>query len=149
MSAPKNPRTTLAVVTPAQIAPIRAVDIMPVLLSELQKADQIIIALLNAMTLAQKTKVAARLDAAGVSGEGMTRHHERRAVIVSAEAALGQATALETPLSATPAELNLIRSFRAMNDSSQTFIGRTADSLAEKTPRRVTPTLRLIAGGAA
>jgi hypothetical protein len=37
---------------------------MPRLLSGLQKADQIIAAMLNAMTTAQKSKVHAQLDAA-------------------------------------------------------------------------------------
>lgn len=67
----------------------------PTLLVELQKADQIILAMLNAMTTAQKSKVHAQLEADGVSGEGMTRHHERRAVIVAAEVALAQPAAVQ------------------------------------------------------
>jgi hypothetical protein len=60
------------------------------LLAELRHADHIIKAMLNAMTLQQKAKVHERLDQAGVSGEGMTRANERRAVI---EAATAQASA--------------------------------------------------------
>ncbi|MDB5911195.1 MAG: hypothetical protein JWP34_5312 [Massilia sp.] len=71
-------------------AAIHANHKMPALLVELQHADHIIIAMLNAMTTAQKSKVHAQLETAGVSGEGMTRHHERRAVIVAAEVALAQ-----------------------------------------------------------
>jgi hypothetical protein len=58
------------------------------LLSELRHADAIIKAMLNALTLQQKTKVHAQLDAAGVSGEGMTRANERRAAIEAAVASL-------------------------------------------------------------
>jgi hypothetical protein len=90
----RAPATPAAVVS-AQLVPVKASDIMPRLLSELQKADHIIIAMLNAMTTAQKSKVHAKLDAAGASGEGMTRHHERRAVIVAAEVALAQPAAVQ------------------------------------------------------
>lgn len=72
-----------------------AINIMPSLLSELQKADQTIIAMLNAMTTAQKSKVHTQLQTAGVSDEGMTRHHERRAVIDAAEVALAQPAAVQ------------------------------------------------------
>ena len=51
------------------------------LVSELGKADIIIYAMLNAMTLEQKTKVAKQLEASGVSPDGMTRANERRAVL--------------------------------------------------------------------
>jgi hypothetical protein len=63
------------------------------LLQELKNSEQIIIAMLNAMTTAQKSKVHAQLEADGVSVEGMTRHHERRAAIAAAEAALAQPAA--------------------------------------------------------
>lgn len=56
------------------------------LLSELQRADTIIKVMLNALTAEQKAKVHAQLDAAGVSGEGMVRANERRAVIEAASA---------------------------------------------------------------
>jgi hypothetical protein len=68
---------------------------MQALLLELQHADQIIITMLNAMTTAQKSKVHAKLEADGVSGEGMTRHHERRAAIVAAETAPAQPAAVQ------------------------------------------------------
>jgi hypothetical protein len=58
------------------------------LLAELQKAEQIIIVMLNAMTPAQKLKVHAQLDDAGVSGDGMTRYHERRSAMETAQAML-------------------------------------------------------------
>ena len=51
------------------------------LVNELGKADIIIHAMLNAMTLKQKSKVAAQLLASGVSPDGMTRANEREAVL--------------------------------------------------------------------
>jgi hypothetical protein len=51
------------------------------LVGELGKAEIIIHAMLNAMTLEQKTTVAAQLEASGVSPDGMTRANERRAVL--------------------------------------------------------------------
>jgi hypothetical protein len=48
------------------------------------------------------------------------------------------------PIQLTPAELSLLGSFRAINDSGQAFLGRTADSLAEDCPRRAAPSLRLV-----
>jgi hypothetical protein len=51
------------------------------LINELGKADIIINAMLNAMTLKQKIKVAAQLETSGVSPDGMTRANERRAVL--------------------------------------------------------------------
>jgi hypothetical protein len=52
-------------------------------ISELGKAEIIIQAMLNAMTIEQKTKVAAHLEASGVSPDGMTRAHERRAKLAA------------------------------------------------------------------
>jgi hypothetical protein len=49
--------------------------------SELGKAEIIIHAMLNAMTLEQKTIVAGQLEASGVSPDGMTRSNERRAAL--------------------------------------------------------------------
>ena len=49
--------------------------------NELGKAEIIIQAMLNTLTGEQKSTVAAQLDAAGVSPDGMTRHQERRAVL--------------------------------------------------------------------
>lgn len=63
------------------------------LLAELQHADAIIKAMLNAMTIEQKTKVHAQLDAAGVSGEGMTRASERRTAIEAALTAQAETSA--------------------------------------------------------
>jgi len=57
------------------------------LLAELHHADHIIKVMLNAMTLAQKSKCATQLEADGVSPDGMTRAHERAAVIQAANAA--------------------------------------------------------------
>lgn len=54
------------------------------LLTELRNADQIIRVMLNAMTPAQQSKVYTKLDALGVTGEGMSRYHERQAVITAA-----------------------------------------------------------------
>jgi hypothetical protein len=53
------------------------------LVIELGKAELIIHAMLNAMTLEQKMLVAAQLEASGVSPDGMTRAHERRAVLAA------------------------------------------------------------------
>ncbi len=53
------------------------------LISELGKAEIIIHAMLNAMTLEQKMKVAAQLEASGVSPDGMTRANERRAALAA------------------------------------------------------------------
>ncbi|MYN10297.1 hypothetical protein [Pseudoduganella aquatica] len=63
------------------------------LLTELQHADAIIKSMLNAMTTEQKTKVHAQLDAAGVSGEGMTRANERGATITAALAVHAETSA--------------------------------------------------------
>jgi hypothetical protein len=53
----------------------------PQLLAELKLADRIISAMLNALTIQQKSKIHAQLEAAGVTGAGMTRANERLAVI--------------------------------------------------------------------
>jgi hypothetical protein len=50
-------------------------------INELGKAELIIQAMLNAMTSDQKVKVAALLETSGVSPDGMTRFHERRAAL--------------------------------------------------------------------
>lgn len=60
------------------------------LASELTLSEKIIIAMLNNMTLEQKRIAHEQLDAAGVSNEGMTRFHERRAVLQRAAAQLAQ-----------------------------------------------------------
>lgn len=58
----------------------------PDLVAELRHADYIIRTMLNAMTGQQQARVGAKLEANGVAGEGMTRHHERAAVIAAAAA---------------------------------------------------------------
>ncbi|MGV8024918.1 hypothetical protein PJO54_29260, partial [Mycobacterium kansasii] len=47
------------------------------LLAELHHADHIIKVMLNAMSVQQQARVGAELEAAGVAGDGITRHHER------------------------------------------------------------------------
>ncbi|KQN73053.1 hypothetical protein ASF04_07935 [Duganella sp. Leaf61] len=56
------------------------------LMAELRHADHIIRTMLNAMTVQQQARVGAKLEADGVADEGMTRHHERAAVIAAAAA---------------------------------------------------------------
>jgi hypothetical protein len=146
MSGPMKPLKTPAVVMSAHAASIMAVDVVPALLSELQKAEQIILAMLNAMTSAQKSKVHARLDAAGVSGEGMTRHHERRAVLDAAEAMSAPAPS-ETPPTLTPAELRFVTVLRSMDHESGRYVMAIAARMAEKMPRHTRPKLWLITGG--
>jgi hypothetical protein len=60
---------------------------LPAVLAELQHADHIIKTMLNAMSMQQQARVGAQLEAAGLAGDGMTRHHERRAAIEAANAA--------------------------------------------------------------
>jgi hypothetical protein len=62
------------------------------LLAELHHADHIIKTMLRAMTVQQQARVGAQLETAGVAGEGMTRHHERAAVIAAATAAPASVT---------------------------------------------------------
>lgn len=59
----------------------------PELLHELERAELVIQTMLNLMTIEQKARMAEVLEAAGIAGEGATRHHERRAVIEQATAA--------------------------------------------------------------
>lgn len=59
------------------------------LLTELRHADHIIKTMLRAMTVQQQARVGAELEAAGVAGDGITRHHERAAVIAAATAPAG------------------------------------------------------------
>ena len=54
---------------------------LKMLVMELGKADIIINAMLNSMTLEQKRLVAQQLYLSGVSSDGMTRANERRAVL--------------------------------------------------------------------
>jgi len=60
---------------------------MSAAVEELRKAHRIISVMLNAMTLEQKAECAEQLDREGISPEGMTRAHERAAVLASAGAA--------------------------------------------------------------
>jgi hypothetical protein len=50
-------------------------------IDELGKAEIIIQAVLNVMTTEQKAKVAVQLETSGISPDGMTRFHERRAAL--------------------------------------------------------------------
>lgn len=59
----------------------------PELLDELQRAELVIQTMLNLMTTEQKARMAEVLEAAGIAGEGATRHQERRAVIERVTAA--------------------------------------------------------------
>lgn len=52
-------------------------------ISELGKAEIIIQAMLNVMTTEQQATVAAQLEASGLSPDGMTRFHERRAALAA------------------------------------------------------------------
>lgn len=56
------------------------------LVAELRHADHIIKTMLNAMTVHQQARIGAKIEADGVAGEGITRHHERAAVIAAAAA---------------------------------------------------------------
>ena len=56
--------------------------------AELERAELIILAMLNAMTDEPKALVHAHLQAAFIVDDAMTRHHERRTVIERATAAL-------------------------------------------------------------
>jgi hypothetical protein len=129
---------------------------MAALLDELQHADQIIIAMLNAMTSSQKSKVHNKLDAAGVSGEGMTRYHERHAAIDAAKAMLAAPVLIAPAVSAAPAhEAIVARSIAALNvadlglanlEELETLIG-AIDAIAEKNdgdPAAMTKQLRTI-----
>jgi hypothetical protein len=51
------------------------------LFKELRFAEQIILTMLKHMTTAQRLAAQVELDEAGISGDGMTRFHERRAVL--------------------------------------------------------------------
>lgn len=64
------------------------------LLTELRHADHIIKTMLNAMTVHQQARVGAKLEADGVAGEGMTRHHERAAALAAAASASASAPLL-------------------------------------------------------
>ena len=71
------------------------------LVAELRHADHIIKTMLNAMTVHQQARVGAKLEADGVAGEGMTRHHERAAVIAAAAPASASAQLLRIEQQAT------------------------------------------------
>lgn len=55
-------------------------------LAELKLAHQIILHGLSIMTMEQKLRWGEMNEGAGIPCEGITRHHERRAVILDAEA---------------------------------------------------------------
>lgn len=56
------------------------------LVNELAYAEKIILAMLKHMTTAQKRAAQLEIEDAGAAGDGMTRYHERRAVLMAAEA---------------------------------------------------------------
>jgi hypothetical protein len=56
------------------------------LVEELRLAERIILVMLNEMSPDQKRRADATLTGAGVSPDGMTRYHERRAVLTAAGA---------------------------------------------------------------
>ncbi|OZI26833.1 hypothetical protein CAL26_05840 [Bordetella genomosp. 9] len=62
----------------------RLMTAAPDLLAELHAAEEIILVMLNVMTPAQKARADEKLTHAGISPDGMTRYHERRAAIVKA-----------------------------------------------------------------
>lgn len=80
----------------------------PSLLSELRYADHIIKVMLNALTTQQQARVGAKLEAAGVAGEGMTRHHERAAAIAAAVAAPASASTTTGRMAAIAQQAGLI-----------------------------------------
>jgi hypothetical protein len=114
------------------------------LLAELQHADTIIKTMLNAMTIQQKVKVGAQLEAAGIAGEGVTRHHERRAAIDAANAAAPTPQAL----SLNQVERRLLDAFRTMDRRAKSealvFVELRARDHPEPPPP---PMLRLVSGG--
>lgn len=55
------------------------------LVRELNFAQTIILKMLKHMTVAQKNAAAIEIEEANAGGEGMTRHHERAAVLASAK----------------------------------------------------------------
>jgi hypothetical protein len=137
-------RTTGISTIPAPTIITTASDTAQRLLSELQHADTIIMVMLGAMTVQQKIKVGAQLEAAGVAGEGMTRHHERRAVIEAANAVASAPPA--RPLN--PTEQCWLNAFRAMDDYCRSQNLHAMKGMAKAFPRHVVPTLRLVTGGA-
>ncbi len=113
--------------------------VVPHLLFELQHADSIILAMLGAMTIQQKSKVHAQLEAAGISGEGMTRYHERRAVIEAATAAMAAPSGDTAPASA----LSLMRAIDDLTigiDGAASIAGALLDLAAQEcTTKELSP----------
>ncbi len=109
--------------------------VVPHLLFELQHADSIILAMLAAMTMQQKAKVHAQLEAASIAGEGMTRHHERRAVIEAAVADMAAPSGGTAPAAA----LSLMR---AIDDVTMDIDGAadTAGALLDLAAQECTTT---------
>ncbi|WP_373989451.1 hypothetical protein [Duganella sp. BuS-21] len=121
------------------------------LLAELHHADHIIKTMLRAMTVQQQARVGAQLEAAGVAGEGMTRHHERAAVIAAATAAPASATtgtapelldieaqAVDVLTQADHADILLRLLFERLDQEADTMpAGATINCLATCTARTV------------
>jgi len=96
------------------------------LLAELQHADHIIKAMLYNLTDKQKSKVREYLGLAGVSGEDMTRAHERTAVI--------KPVATPASLSLTADEQRILAAFRTMDAQGKRECLIRVEWTAEKWP---------------
>jgi hypothetical protein len=153
-------RTTGTSTAPAPITTTAASGTAQHLLAELQHAETIIKTMLGAMTVQQKIKVGAQLEAAGVAGEGMTRYHERRAVIEAANAvtpssATGTSRHLLSmmPVTSDPApltvdQLRIAQLYATMDVERQCYLMAHAADIAQLFPlRRAKPALHLVAGG--
>lgn len=79
--APRHARDAAYISAVEAEANARLMAAAPELLGELLKAHAIITAMLNAMTDEAKARVADELARLGISPDGMTRFHERVAVI--------------------------------------------------------------------
>lgn len=155
-------RTTGTSTKPAPTITTAASDTAQRLLAELQHADTIIKTMLNAMTVQQKVKVGAQLEASGIAGEGVTRHHERQAAIDLANAAaptrtnatgtsrhlLSMKSITSEPAPLTADQLRIAQLYATMDDETQQYLLMHAADIAEISPRRAKPTLHLVAGGA-
>lgn len=142
------------------------------LINELNRADAIIATMLRLMSAKQKNTASTILEDAGISPEGMTRYHERKAVIAAARnlgeerdgasqpgsrmpaekrttgipvAAVRQAQKLEL----TQREISLVSIYRTLNEYAQELIHGVTSDTATIYPRHIQPRLHLVSGGAA
>lgn len=58
-----------------------------------------------------------------------------------------KATQAVPPPDLTPTEIAVLKALREMDDRARVFIGKLAAAQAERCPRRIAPSLQLIAGG--